>query len=473
VDTVSAEGGRPRGVVRALGSAQILVSLSGFVVQMLLARYLGQQSYGSYGFVLGVLALFSFLADMNLRVLITREISREASQAGALLARSLLVLAPSSLMMTMLTLAYVAIQDPRWDVLVAATLAALAASATGVQVAAEGTFLGLRTMTPVVVATMVGRVVYVVLTVILLLWGCDLVGALAAQAAGPVVASIVLLLAFVRRYGWPRTPSWTESVGLARTAISFAANRFFDSVFLASDVLILKALWGDDEVGAYRAGTLLLLQLPLLGMVLSRGLYPRLSLLAQDRDTAGVVMGRGIRLLLLLSTPMAVGGLLLAEPIVLLLFGPDYAAATPVLAVVMPAVVLRYLGFLLSNALSAFNLQPLRTWSAMGAAVINVLANLVVVPRWGAVGAAWTTVGTEVLLVVAMGIMLRPAVGHTGVLPYLLRLTPPLLLLTAWCWWLASAPLWFLVPGGMLAFGGSAWITGALRGRDVLAVLRE
>jgi O-antigen/teichoic acid export membrane protein len=74
------------------------------------------------------------------------------------------------------------------------------------------------------------------------------------------------------------------------------------------------------------------------------------------------------------------------------LFGADFAPAIPVLAVLLLAAVCGNPGSVAGVGLSARGRPGLRSWSLVAAFVVNVALTLLLVPVWGAMGAACATV---------------------------------------------------------------------------------
>jgi O-antigen/teichoic acid export membrane protein len=108
------------------------------------------------------------------------------------------------------------------------------------------------------------------------------------------------------------------------------------------------------------------------------------------------------------SLPIAVGGAILAMGGMRLVFGSDYAAAGTaffVLAWCIPACLLRDVAL---APLVARGREPAVFRVTLAAAVLSLGLNLALIPRYGAVGAAWATLGTEVVrMALAMAALRR------------------------------------------------------------------
>ena len=94
----------------------------------------------------------------------------------------------------------------------------------------------------------------------------------------------------------------------------------------------------------------------------------------------------------------------------MLVYGEKFSQSIGILNILAPAVFLFFMNFLLSNALITSNREKINTWNLVFATSLNVTLNLLLIPKYGAEGAAWATVFCEGILVVLM----RVQISRTG-----------------------------------------------------------
>lgn len=85
----------------------------------------------------------------------------------------------------------------------------------------------------------------------------------------------------------------------------------------------------------------------------------------------------------------------LAPWIVIVLAGTDYLVSVEVLRVLLLAMVFAYLGHLVGFTLIAKGKQKLILLIGVVSLIVNIGGNLLFIPRFGIMGAAWVTVATE------------------------------------------------------------------------------
>lgn len=95
-------------------------------------------------------------------------------------------------------------------------------------------------------------------------------------------------------------------------------------------------------------------------------------------------------------------GLLIIAPLLPHILGAKYANVVPAIQLLALIPVMRCVHWFLADALSGADMQILRTVIQVGVAVLNIGLNLVVLPRWSWVGAAWTSLASDAALMIAL-----------------------------------------------------------------------
>jgi O-antigen/teichoic acid export membrane protein len=91
-------------------------------------------------------------------------------------------------------------------------------------------------------------------------------------------------------------------------------------------------------------------------------------------------------------------GLLIIAPLLPHILGAKYTAVAPAIRLLALIPVMRCVHWFLADALSGANAQGLRAAVQVGVAVLNIGLNLLVLPRWSWVGAAWTSLASDAVL---------------------------------------------------------------------------
>lgn len=117
-----------------------------------------------------------------------------------------------------------------------------------------------------------------------------------------------------------------------------------------------------------------------------------------------------------LSLAQSTAFTLLAEPVVLLLYGGEYLPTVPVLRILTWYTAFSYMGTVRNIWILAEEKQELLWKINLSGVLINVGLNALVIPLWGARGAAFASLVTQVFSNFIMGFCMKPLRPHNRLL---------------------------------------------------------
>jgi len=377
-----------------LGS-RLAVAIMGWVGTLLIIRSLTKTSWGEFSFVFNVLSLLFIVSSaVGPRVAIRGLLDQEDPGlfAGSYVAlRSLLgVLAYA------LSVGFVVIGGFPSVVVRTMALAGLLVIVSSASRAYEIVFQVREQMQQPALAQTVGQVAQMALTVVLVVSGTTI----AIYTFPAILCEIVTLVwtvAAVRpllriRYGI----LWSTWGSLFRSALPIALGQGFFAVYANIDAIMLSKFKTFQAVGVYGIAYKFSNIVDMIPVAMAAALMGGLVAAWPDAPQAfWAILRRSFGLLFIFAVFVSVEFGVFASPVVKLLYGDYGDAAAPARLVVIGAC-LAFFTVLLTAALTAQGRNRLYVVVGAGGLVVNVLANLVVIPRWSYNGAAWVTVLTEV-----------------------------------------------------------------------------
>lgn len=189
------------------------------------------------------------------------------------------------------------------------------------------------------------------------------------------------LIKNILREGWP-----------------FALLVGFSAIYNRIDVALITLLKGYEQTGFYTAAYKIFDLLGFFPSVVSYTLFPFFAGLMAKNALTEIKenLEKYVRLMFAAALPMAVGGMLLAEKLIALVAGPQYRPAAAVLSVLIwaPAILFIYI------PVNAVVLSQLTKKAMVVTAInvlVNILGNLLLIPRFGIIAAAFMTVVSETI----------------------------------------------------------------------------
>ena len=112
------------------------------------------------------------------------------------------------------------------------------------------------------------------------------------------------------------------------------------------------------------------------------------------------IADKTFKVFVVLVVPLVVATLFLSSNIISLIGGAGFVESGPVLQILVFALACIFFGQFFNTILIVGNLQKRLMWTLGFAAVVNVVLNLILIPKFSYVAAAYTSVITEFLVVV-------------------------------------------------------------------------
>ena len=183
------------------------------------------------------------------------------------------------------------------------------------------------------------------------------------------------------------------------TSYPLMLNNFLRTILFRIDVLLLKPLRGDAEVGWYTTAYKFVDGLNIIPSFFTLPLFPLFARYAEDaRDSLQEAFLLALKVLIIISVPISIGTMLIADKIILLFFGEAFAPSILVLQILIWFLPFSYINSVTHYVLIAVNQQRFLTGAFILGATFNTVANLIVIPIYGLAGAAAVTIVSEIVL---------------------------------------------------------------------------
>lgn len=225
-----------------------------------------------------------------------------------------------------------------------------------------------------------------------------------AQVAAYAVTALLAFVVIARKARFKRL-RWDKRFFLVilRKSTPFALLVLLMASYNRIDPILLRRMASDADAGIYAGAFRLLDALTMVAYLVSVPLLPVFSRLCRERTGRQIV--DTIRIVFWPMMLFAVGAAVLcaifAEPLMRLLYHDEYAPYVPVFRVVIFGIIPIGLTYIFGTLLTAGgHLRQLNIFAAT-TLVLNVLVNLLLIPRLGAVGSAWASLTAQSFMALA------------------------------------------------------------------------
>jgi O-antigen/teichoic acid export membrane protein len=406
--------------VGLLSGSLLVTSTLTAVWTLFVPRLLGPAGMGLIVMAWSASGIFVALGGLGMRTLLVRSISAHPQDAPRLLGTAMLVRAGSILPCLAITTAYVVLGHFGREQALVLYLATALAVCTLFLEPLLAAFQAIERMEYLAYADVLNKALLAIggITLVLLGFRAPMLVAWLLAAAALVLSLNLLWIHRYFRIDWRIEPSAVAP--LIRASLPYWTYGLFFNIYLWIDSAMLAVISPPRVVGWYGVATKLFGTLMFIPAILNTAWLPRLvSAFTQNPSHLRLVVRAPTEQIMILSLPVSIGAALVAQPLIGLLYGRAYAPAVPVLIILALTVIPTYFNIVTNQILVTINRQMVWTKALAFASVVNPCFNLVLIRIFqdrsgnGAIGAAWSFLLTELLLV-GIGVVVIRRYLHWG-----------------------------------------------------------
>ncbi len=379
----------------------IINYLLGFFITMYTAQYLGASGFGVLSLALSLAAIFAVFTDLGLGTVTTREVARNKSLKDKYLSNtSFLRLGLAVLTFVMLALFVNIVNYPTETKLVIYLIGG-SIILNGIAGTFYAIFQAFEEMEFQSISLIINGVLMFVGTLLAIYYHMDIL----IFALLYVISNLVCLMYTVSVYIWKHSlPKWNLDKNFIKITMLAALPLSIVSVFtliaFRVDIVLISFFKSTTDVGWYSASYRLLEVFLFIPAVFTTAVFPIFSQFhVSSKDSLKFTYQKSFKYLTILSLPVAVGVTLLAQPIILLIYKSSFTPSILVLQILIWTIPITFLNYIFGSILPAMNRQNTLLKITFISMVFNIALNLAVIPTYSYLGAAVVTLLTEAIVI--------------------------------------------------------------------------
>jgi PST family polysaccharide transporter len=397
-----------------LGGGRILRLFGGVVVSTVVARYLGPSGFGLLNYGLAIYALFNVVSNLGLDFLVVRDVALREDREPQILGTAFVMKAAASVITTLAAIVAARLLEPQnttlLDIVALMSIASISQAFDVVDY-----FFQARTQSrysvmariSVFFAASLARVVAVFLHAPLLAFAW--IGALEV-----LFSEIGLGISYLR-FRRP-LPRWKWHRLVARTFLSeswpLLVSSMMIMVYMRTDQILLGKMASTAVVGQYTVAVRLSEIWYSIPTIICVSVMPKLLKgLETDARKYYARLERLYESMILLSVAVAICAQFAGPLIVRLLFGRQFAPAAAILSVNIWTGVFVFVGVVGGQQIIQEKITISSMYKTIAGAVVNIVLNLLWIPRWGGMGSAMATLAAQ-CVATYLGDLIHPGTRH-------------------------------------------------------------
>lgn len=388
---------------------KIVAASIGLLITIFLTRYLGPSGYGDYTFVIVFVTMFGAIADWGLSIVGVSETSKHPENEQGRVVGNVLLIRLGLAIFAMLA-ANIAIRilphSPGLEslILIGSIFIFIFSLKTSFQII----FNARLRMEYWAISEIVVNVSGLLLVLFLISQGAGLTGFVWAISFGQLVATFVAFV-FARhlvRFDLRIQKDLVRKIFKETLPVGSLLVLF--TVYNHLDIVVLGYFKGAAAVGYYGASYKVYEVLVLGAAYFANSILPILSNLAhKDEAVFKRVFVKSFVVLAVLGLGVSIANFILAPIAIAVIGGPEYQPSVLALQILSLALFVSYFNHLGGYAIIALSKQWLSFLVAIVALVLNLVLNLILIPKYSLYGAAFNTFLTEAIILILSLYVLR------------------------------------------------------------------
>ena len=382
--------------------SQIVASVCGFIWTVLMARYLGVEKYGLFGFATSLTGILAITVDLGISTHIVRHIATDYDSAPHYLGNAIplkSIFAIGTIILTLIVLILMKSDELTIIVTLLFTIEMIIRSFIGLfngtfQAFEEGKYQGIANTTL--------HLILLIFILISIFANFGIIGIAISYILANAIVLGYMYYALKKNVTKPKFDLDIEFCKkITRYSLPFAVTSLLYIIYYSIDVVMLQNMVGSYATGIYNATYKLISVLTLFYSVYTAVIFPVMSRFFKDDESMLLIsFEKSIKYLMMVIIPIAIATMFYSLDIIQLIYGNKYDLASSVLSILIWTVCLLFVSGACNTLLNASHKEVAVTKIYTIAAIFNVILNLFMIPYLSYDGAAITTVLSDILIVI-------------------------------------------------------------------------
>jgi O-antigen/teichoic acid export membrane protein len=459
--------------------AQVVSYLLAFFYIMYTARYLGPASFGILSFATAFTGIFAVFGDLGLQTFTVREVARDKSLAPKYVANISLmkiILVTITFGLIALTINLMGYPEETIKVVYLLGLSVIFTAFTQIFYSIFQAYEGMEYLAigqMLSAALILGGVIFAVKH------GFSVVGFAYLYVINSIIALGYSFATMKLKFSNPSSTSATKAIEFdwsfwrltIKEALPFGLTMLIVTIFSWIDTIMLSFMKGDAVVGWYNAAYRMVQVSLFIPAAWYSAILPVMSkLYITSRDSLRLSFEKSFKYLTILGIPMGVGATLLAQRFILLIFGSEYVSSIITLQILIWSSVLIYMSISFGILFQSLNKQIIQTKILGICMLLNIVLNLLFIPKYSYIAASATAVATQ-LISLALHFMWSSKIGYSvqgkKVASTLTRVLAASALMGAFIMYFSNLSLLILVPLAALLYFVALYVIRGIDQTDI------
>ena len=391
-------------------ACKIAQSLLQFVIGMLSARYLGPSNYGLINYAASIVAFFMPIMKLGLDATLVNELLKKENKQGEILGTSLTLNVFSAIFSILGVTLFAFIANPgEIDTVIVCVLystSILFAAIEMIQYWFQYKLLSKY-------SSLVMLCAYVIVSaykIYLLITGKNVFWFAVSHTIEYAIVGLSLVILYLKKEKQYFSFSFTRAKEMLRRSKHYIIASLMVVIYQNTDHIMLTTMISEEENGYYSAAITSATVLQFVYIAIMDSFRPLIFSSKKD-ENEGIYrdnISRLYCLIVYLSVAQSIVFTLFSGLIINVLYGSEYASSVSILQILTWFCTFSFMGTIRNIWLLAEEKQKILPLINLLGVIINILLNIVLIPFYGAAGAATASLATQIFINFILGFIMKP-----------------------------------------------------------------
>ncbi len=405
----------------SLSVAEIANKGIAFITFTYLARVLTPEGLGIFGWAQAFVIYFVFIVDLGFNVVGPREIARFPNKIRKYVNNITSIKVSFALILYFFLLIATYFLDKPVEVKYVLLISGLNIFANSILF--NWVFQGIEKMGIIAIRQVTTSVLNLIGVLIFVNNHGDIILAMSIIIGSLLLNSLWMFFYYIKLYGWIKLEFdfkfWKK---LLTSSIPIAVTIFITVLYNNFSIFLLGIMKSDYDTGIYVVAFRVLAFIIIPTGIIQYAFMTQLarSLTIEDKHK---FTGKYVLLTFLIGTIITTGFFTFADYITIMGFRSAYKDSVIIVQLLMIAGLLAYINVSYSAPLLSWNHEKKIFWAMAAGGVVNITLNLLLIPKYGAVGAGITAIFTEFTVMIGLGIIIYKTIKKTYLFSFIIILS--------------------------------------------------
>lgn len=376
---------------------KLIQMILSFFISVFTARYLGPSNYGVINYASAYVAFFTSLCTLGINSVIIKDFVDYPNEQGVTIGTTLTLRVLSSILSVIMIVSLVSIIDYGEKETIIVTV--LCSISLIFQVADTFTYwFQSRYLSKITaVSTLFAYIATSFYKIFLLILNKNIKWFAFSNSVDYIFLALFLYIAYIKNNGPKISFSWKKGKYLMSKSYHYILSGMMVAIYGQTDKLMLKQMLNETSVGYYSLASSINLMWVFVLQAIIDSMYPTIiNCYKKDRDLFNKKNKQLYAIVIYISIIVAILFMIFGKLAISILYGDAYLPASEPLKIITWYTIFSYLGVARNAWIVCENKQKYLKYMYASAALINIILNYIMIPNWGATGAAIASLITQI-----------------------------------------------------------------------------